>query len=69
MNICLLSYPLFIRHAELVSASHVYDNECVITKTLKQVQGDVRFYDALGTFNLSLLQVYSNCGLGNFISN
>ncbi len=54
MNIRLLSYPLFVRHAELVSASHIYDNECVITKTLKQVQGDVPFYDALRAFNFDL---------------
>ena len=51
MNICLLSYSLFVRHAELVSASHIYNNECVITKPLNQVQGDVSFYDALRTFN------------------
>ncbi len=67
MNISLLSYPLFIRHAELVPASHIYNNECVITKTLKQVQGDVRFYDAVRTFNLNLLQVYSFLGAGNLI--
>jgi hypothetical protein len=50
MNIRFLQFPLLIRHAELVSASHVYDNECVNIKTLKQVQGDVNFYDALRPF-------------------
>lgn len=30
MNLRLLSYPLLMLHAELVSASHICDNECVI---------------------------------------
>lgn len=43
MNIRIVSYHLFARHTELVSASHTYGNHHIIKETLKQVQGDVRF--------------------------
>nr|WP_319570431.1 hypothetical protein [uncultured Draconibacterium sp.] len=63
MNIRLLSYLLFVRHAELVFASHIYDKESLITKLLKQVQGDVPFYEVLRTFKkifFSLLKLLRN---------
>lgn len=34
MNIRLLSYPLFIRYAELVSAAHIYDTEVITINLL-----------------------------------
>jgi len=43
MNIRFLSYPIFLRHVELVSISHIFDNEWIINETLKQIQCDVRF--------------------------
>lgn len=42
MNIRFMSYRLFLRHAELVSASHIVHNLNYINETLNRVQGDVR---------------------------
>jgi len=43
MNVRIVSYYLNERHAELVSASHLFWQSACYQKTLKQVQGDVRF--------------------------
>jgi len=40
MNIHFVSHHLFVRHAELVSASHSFNSQQIMSQTLKQVQGD-----------------------------
>ena len=58
MNIRILSYCFVIRHAELVSASHIAENQCFNMQTLKQVQGDVHFMIDYGHSNLVILYYF-----------